>query len=412
MTRPQGLSQWHQIVSTHLPQLSQPQVAVLVLWSLGMLLAQSCGLSSVAVVLAYLLDRTESAVREQLRDWYRDAGDKRGAKRGDKRRSLAVTACFAPLLRWVIAWHPADCRQLALAMDASTLGQRFTILSISVVIRGCAIPIAWHVVEATRAGAWRPHWEALFGHLRGSVPADWLVIVAADRGLYAKWLFTTITDLGWHPLLRINQQGKYCPAGATTFRPLRGVIARRGQAWKGRVTCFATKERQLRCTLLARWDAGYTDPWLILTDLPPQQADVAWYGLRAWIECGFKDAKRGGWHWEQTKMTNPRRAERLWLAMALATLWTVSVGCQAEIALPAPVLETLPVDHVARRQGRAKRPAGRTLSCFRRGRLVLITAFIQGQPIPCGQLIPEPWPKSLDSHIVRPFAYRPLQHAA
>ena len=46
-----------------------------------------------------------------------------------------------------------SCQQIALAMDASTLGQRFTILSICVVIRGCAIPVAWKVVEATRAGA-------------------------------------------------------------------------------------------------------------------------------------------------------------------------------------------------------------------------------------------------------------------
>jgi hypothetical protein len=91
-------------------------------------LAQSCGLTQVAVVLAYLLARNEQAVREQLRDWYRDAGHKRGAKRGDKRRSLEVSRCFAPLLRWVVTLMPAECRQLALAMDASTLGQRFTIL--------------------------------------------------------------------------------------------------------------------------------------------------------------------------------------------------------------------------------------------------------------------------------------------
>ena len=32
----------------------------------------------------------------------------------------------------------------------------------------------------------------------------------------------------------------------------------------------------------------------------------------AWIECGFKDSKRGGWHWEQTKRLAPARAERLW----------------------------------------------------------------------------------------------------
>jgi hypothetical protein len=50
---------------------------------------------------------------------------------------------------------------------------------------------------------------------------------------------------------------------------------------------------------------------LILTDLAPAQADGAWDGLPAWIEGGYKDATRGGWHWEQTKMTDPQRAERL-----------------------------------------------------------------------------------------------------
>jgi hypothetical protein len=114
MTRPQGLSQWHQTVSTHLSDLSQPQVTVLVLWSIGIVLAQSCGLSSVAIMLAYLLDRTETAVREQLRDWYRDAAHKRGAKQGVKRRSLDVRSCFPALLRWVVAWSPPTCRQLAL----------------------------------------------------------------------------------------------------------------------------------------------------------------------------------------------------------------------------------------------------------------------------------------------------------
>jgi hypothetical protein len=286
MPRHVGLSQWHQTLSTYLPDLSQPQVAVLALWSLGIVLAQSCGLTTVAVLLAYLLDLSASSMRERLRDFYRDASHKRGAKRGDKRRSLDVPSCFPALLRWVVAWSPPTTRHLALAMDASTLGQRFTILSITVVIRGCAIPVAWHIVEATRAGAWRPHWEALFASLDGCVGAEWTVIVAADRGLYAKWLFPAIQKLGWHPYLRINRQGQYRPAGAAHFRPLSQVVTRVGQRWSGQVTCFATKDRQLACSLLARWDRGYTDPWLVLTDLAPQQADVAWYGLRAWIECG------------------------------------------------------------------------------------------------------------------------------
>jgi hypothetical protein len=412
MPRHPGLSQWQQIVSTHLPDLTQPQVTVLVLWSIGIVLAQSCGLTTVAVLLAYVLDISERTVRQRLRDWYRDGPHKGGAKRGHKRRSLEVRSCFPALLRWVVAISPSACRHLALAMDASTLGQRFTILTISVVVRGCAIPVAWHIVEATRPGAWRPHWEALFGLLQDSVPTDWTVIVAADRGLYAKWLFQTIQTLGWHPYLRINRQGQYRPDGTQHFRPLSQAVSRIGQRWAGQVTCFATKDRQLPCTLLARWDRGYRDPWLILTDLPAAQADVAWYGLRGWIECGFKDAKRGGWHWEQTKMTDPRRAERLWLAMAVATLWVVSVGCQAEVTQPAAVLDDLPETHIARRRAGTGRVPGRVLSCFRRGRLLIVAALINGQSLPVGQVVSEAWPQSLDTHIERPLAYRPLQKAA
>lgn len=411
MSRHSGLSQWQQTVSTFLSHLSQPQIVVLVLWSSGIVLAQSCGLTTVAVLLAYLLESSEHTLRERLRDWYRDGEHKRGAKVGDKRRSLEVSSCFPALLRWVVALMPPDCRHLAVALDASTLGQRFTILTISVLVRGCAIPVAWHIVEATRAGAWRPHWERLFEQLTGCVGSDWSVIVAADRGLYAKWLFASIVRLGWHPFLRINRQGHYRPIRASSFRPLSLVVRCVGQHWAGQVVCFATKQRQLECTLLARWDKGYREPWLIVTDLAPASADVAWYGLRSWIECGFKDAKRGGWHWEQTKMVDPRRAERLWLAMALATLWVVSVGCQAEVALPVAALSELPERHIARRSARSGQTP-RALSCFRRGRLVIVAALMNQQEVPMGQLVVEPWPKSLDTHIERPSTYRPLHKAA
>jgi len=40
---------------------------------------------------------------------------------------------------------------------------------------------------------------------------------------------------------------------------------------------------------------GHEAPWLVLTDLAHECADACWYGLRAWIEQGFKRSKRGGW---------------------------------------------------------------------------------------------------------------------
>ena len=65
---------------------------------------------------------------------------------------------------------------------------------------------------------------------------------------------------------------------------------------------------------------------LIVTDLSPKQGNALWYGLRSWIESSYRDVKSDGWQWHKTRLREPARAERLWLAMAVATLWTVTVG--------------------------------------------------------------------------------------
>src|SRR5579859_5839057 len=126
MSCPVEVLRWEAEVSSALPVLSRAQARVLAAFSFGMIVTQASGLSTVATFLAGVLGRSYDAQRQQLRDWCYDAPD----KRGHQRRQVEVAACFAPLLRWVLAWWPAGERRLALALDATTLGQRFTVLAI------------------------------------------------------------------------------------------------------------------------------------------------------------------------------------------------------------------------------------------------------------------------------------------
>jgi hypothetical protein len=286
-----------------------------------MVLARSCAVSAVSLFLATGLDRKANTVRQQLREW----GYEARAKRGGPRQELAVETCFAPLLAWVLSWW--EGHQLALAVDAPTLGQRVVVLVISVRYRGCAIPVAWTVIPATEKHAWRGEWLRMLRQVRAAAPRRCFVIVLADRGLYARGLFQRIVRLGWQPLLRINTGGTFRPAAsARWYRSLRAFVPEPGTQWVGTGTAFQGPRRRLNCTLLARWDDGYADPWLLLTDLAPSASDACWDGLRAWIEQGFKITKRGGWQWQRTHMTEPQRAARWWLAVAVATLWLLSGG--------------------------------------------------------------------------------------
>jgi hypothetical protein len=333
-------------------------------------------------------------VRQQLREWCYEAK----AKRGKPRRELVVESCFAPLLAWGLGWW--DGTQLALAVDATTLGQRFVVLVVSVVYRGCAIPVAWTVVSATEKPAWRGEWLRMLRQVRAVVPRHFFVLVLADRGLYARWLFQCIVRVGWPPLLRINTGGTFRPATRVHYQPLRELVPEPGTQWVGMGTAVQGPRRRLNCTLLARWDEGYRDPWLLLTDLAPSAGEACWYGLRAWIEQGFKITKRGGWQWQRTRMSDPQRAARLWLAVAIATLWLLSIGGMAEETIPESTLLPLaPDDGPASRVRRATQL--RLVSVFRQGWITLLMALINQRRLPQGRFKPEPGPSAAVNNTLR-----------
>jgi hypothetical protein len=393
MSRHPGLYQLTDLVTTHFPNLSQPQASVLALWAFGMVLADSCGQTRVAAALAPVLGQDDNPVRQRLREFYQEAD----AKAGPQRTELAVTTCFGPWRHWILeGWRG---QQLAVALDAMTLGRRFTVLAISVVYRGCAVPVAWKILPATEPGAWQPHWLALLEPFRGVVPEGWAVLVLTDRGLYAKGLFEAIQGLGWHPLRRINRGGTFRPEGWKRRVPLAQLGPRVGTRWPGRGEAFQDAPKRLRCTLLAVWEEDYAEPWLVVTDLPPQAARACWYGLRAWIEQGFKRTKSGGWQWQRTRMTDPARAERL--GLALATWWLLVAGGEAEAAQEVAV-ETLPpvppeglTRGVWRGEGTARQRRGRwrLVGVFLRGRSRILAALLLWQPRSWGCGRPEPWPE-------------------
>lgn len=125
MSCPSRLSQWQQEVSTAFAHLSKPQAVGLAMWSAGIALTGSGGISHISTLLALVLQQKEGSVLQRLREWYLETAQ----KSGEHRRELKVTTCFAPLLRWIVRLLTGSERQ------------RWTVLAISVVVNGCAIPV-------------------------------------------------------------------------------------------------------------------------------------------------------------------------------------------------------------------------------------------------------------------------------
>ncbi len=237
-------------------------------------------------------------------------------------------------MRWATAGFTD--RRVALAVDPTNRGDRFTMLPVSVVFRSCAVPVAWQGQRADAPGSGNEHGKRRRGRLRTALGEGWQVRVLRDRGLQSKELFETITDLGWHPLLRVKQGGHFRPAGWSPGRALGPFVTQPGGRWRGRGVAGPTS-RQLRCTLLACGQEGHEEPGLIGTDLSPHDAPAVGYGWRRWIEPGFRDLKSDGWQRSKTRLTAPERGGRGGAAAALATLWGWEAGAEApRLAIPAP----------------------------------------------------------------------------
>lgn len=331
MKKPKILLDWTAQVGQHFPQLSHPEMKVLSEYSFAMAVTKEAGQQTVSAFLGQLLGDAPNTVRQRLRELTYEAS----AKRGRNRREIDVETCFAPLLRWLLT-ELAD-EQAVLALDPTYLGNRFIILSISFVYRGTAIPVAWHVQATHQAGDWHSIWIRLLDNLAPTLAAyleqGHTVWMLTDRGLQSKRLFEALVQRGYHPLMRIRAQG-YFQAEQSHWQALEQIAVPEmtPQAYSAR--CF--KQDTIEATLMVQWDALYQEPCLVLSDVAPQAADFGLYAYRTWIEAGFKDLKRGGLRWEQTKMRHPKRVERLWLVMAVALIYLLKRGNQAENKTSSP----------------------------------------------------------------------------
>ncbi len=353
MLLPPEFYPFHDQIRKYLPHLSPAQQKGLVLW-VGATLKASSGCQHAVLGALLILGYHWHTVRQYLREWLYDGAD----RAAPCATQLDVATCFAPLLRWILDWWEGT--ELTLAIDPTAKGEELVALVISVVYRGCALPVAWRLKPGGQPGAWKPDLCALLDSLGAAVPDSWTVRVLCDRGLPSPDLWQAIPRQGWHPYMRYPHH--------ITFQAPTGPRGRARQfvAGPGPYTVtegWAFHRQKRRCTLLVLWEPRQEAPWVVLTDEAPAAVDVGTYGMRVWIEQGFRVLKRMGWQWHRTRRTDPDRGDRHWLVLAVATLWVLAYGTRVEEA----ALRGLAPGQVRRPPLTPTVPQARSLSVFQLG---------------------------------------------
>ncbi|BCL79881.1 hypothetical protein ccbrp13_23460 [Ktedonobacteria bacterium brp13] len=119
-----SIAEWQKQVAALVPSLSTAHIRLLGLMSYGIITVNGCGLTRFSHGLAKIEQVSEESLRQRIREFYYEAE----AKRGKQRRAVDVQSCFGDLLTAILR-HWQGPHELALALDASSLNERFTVLN-------------------------------------------------------------------------------------------------------------------------------------------------------------------------------------------------------------------------------------------------------------------------------------------
>jgi len=239
--------------------------------------------------------------------------------------AFELEGCWQAWVEWV--WKASELPRAILLVDETKLSDRIGVMMVSLAYGERAIPLVWRCYGANQADAYPSQGQVLliWGLLARVVewlPSSARPLVEMDRGLgHSSAMLRALRTLPLSYLVRVKNTACFTSSRGQTRR-LRALI-HPGERLVCHGTLF-TRPHAVPAHLSLVWEAGQDEPWCLVTNDPTLRA--AGYAVRMWQEESFRDLKSGGWQWQRSQVTLPRRAERLVLALALAYAWMLTLG--------------------------------------------------------------------------------------
>lgn len=240
-------------------------------------------------------------------------------------RAVHVRDWYEPVARSVL--QRLEAGEVRLIVDGSKVGFGHQLLLVAVAYRKRSIPIAWSWVKSQRghSSSWKQ--MALLSYVHELIAPKTRVIVIGDVEFGEVAVQKLLKKWRWKYVLR--QSGRYLlkRKGQRQLQRLDSLVSQPGQqVWlEG---CRLTAKHLYRVNLLAYWQPGEEEPWLLATNLCDPQTTLKAYRLRMWIEETFGDLKGHGFDLESTHLRNFLRLSVLTLAVILLYVWLLAFGSQ------------------------------------------------------------------------------------
>jgi hypothetical protein len=231
---------------------------------------------------------------------------------------------YRPLMETVLQEWAGET--IYLALDTSQLWGRFTVVCLSLVYRGRALPVGWIVCASGSATVALARYQRMLAQVSECISTTSKVILLADRGFMDVQLMRLARQLGWHFRIRIKSS-VYVRRSTKGKKKVKALMPAPGGArFFSHVWLTEQQYGPLHLALAYVQTKDSYEKWAIISDEPVGLHTFDEYGLRFDIEEGFLDFKSAGFQLESSQLEDSESLSRLLLVLTTATLYLVSTG--------------------------------------------------------------------------------------
>ncbi len=237
--------------------------------------------------------------------------------------SIRVREWYEPVIQPIL--NAQVGREYRLIVDGSKVGPWHQLLLVSLAYRRRTIPLAWMWVPKSRGHSSAARQLALLRYVHSLLPKGAQVLLVGDQEFGAVEVLKQLDQWHWDYVLRQKSSQLFRPDASTPWKSFGSVIEQAGQrVWLGEVEY--TQQHVYHTHLLAFWQLGEPEPWLLATNLTNPTSTLKAYRRREWIEETFGDLKDNGFDLESSRLHTTMHLHRLTLAVMLLYLDLLASG--------------------------------------------------------------------------------------
>lgn len=239
-------------------------------------------------------------------------------------RHFSARAWYEPVAAQLVA--ALGGQTIRLVIDVTKVGFNHRTLVVGLAYRKRTLPLAWSVHKGKRGNVAVSQQVALLRRVYRLIPHDCPVHLVGDCGFCTSDLLHWLTDHQWHYVIR--QPGKtHVRLASGEWRRLSHFPLPEGQTWVIGWVWLAKTNPFGPAWLLLHWEPGEDEPWYLVSDHPGAKKLPRAYKRRMWMEEMFGDMKGHGFDLEATHLRQAVRIERLMLAVCIAFVCLLTLGC-------------------------------------------------------------------------------------